>query len=107
MREPDVNPSQGFRPPEDQIRFDWPSEELYWRTNWQARPYASADLGFEFYGPAYRYGAESATRYRGRDFTDIESDLRSGWDRYEHRGKATWENIKEAVRDGWNRITNR
>jgi hypothetical protein len=107
MNERDVNPSQGFRPPDDQLKFDWPAEEKYWRTSWQSRPYASVDRGFEFYGPAYRYGAESATRFRGRQFGDVESDLRAGWDRYENRGKATWENIKDAVRDGWNRITNR
>jgi hypothetical protein len=32
--------------------------------------------------------------------------LRSGWDRYEYRGTArtTWEQIKDAVRDGWDHI---
>ena len=35
-----------------------------------------------------------------------EPDLRAGWDRYEHRGEASsmWEDIKEAVRDAWDRV---
>jgi hypothetical protein len=67
----------------------------------------SADRGYEYYQPGYRYGVESATRYRGRNWNDIEGDLRSGWDRFEHRGQSTWENMKDAVRDAWNRVTGR
>ena len=86
---------------------DWTNEDQYWRSNWNSRPYVSADRGYDFYRPGYQYGYESATRYRGRDWNDVESDLRSGWDRYEHRGQGTWENIKDAVRDAWNRVTHR
>jgi hypothetical protein len=107
MSERDVNPGQGFKATDRQLGEDWRSEETYWRDNWQSRPYASADRGFEFYSPGYRYGYESAARNRGRPYSEVESDLRTGWDRYENRGKATWENIKDAVRDGWNRVTNR
>lgn len=86
---------------------DWATEETWWRENYSSRPYASADRGFDFYRPAYRYGYESANRYQGRGFDDIEPELRKGWDRYEHRGenKSTWEDIKDAVRDGWDRLT--
>ena len=101
----DVNPSEGVRPTDEQLRGDWSTEETYWRSNWQSRPYTSADLGFEYYRPAYRFGYESGRRYRGRRWEDIENDLRSGWDRYEYRSKSAWESVKEAVRDGWNRVT--
>ena len=84
---------------------DWLSEEQYWRTNWNDRPYVTADRGFDYYKPGYQYGYESANRYRGRDWNDVESDLRSGWDRYEHKGQGTWEHMKDAVRDAWNRVT--
>ena len=86
---------------------DWVTEERYWRENWTSRPYAQADRGFEYYSPGYRYGFESANRHRGRNWNEVESDLRSGWDRYEGRGQSTWENVKDAVRDAWNRMTNR
>src|SRR5688500_1154971 len=75
---------------------DWGTEELYWRDNWSTRPYASADRSFEYYRPAYQYGVESATRYRGREWNDVENDLRSGWDRFEGRSQNTWEDGKDA-----------
>ena len=84
---------------------DWSGEESYWRSNFSSRPYARADRGFDYYSPAYRYGYESANQYRGRQWNDVETDLRSGWDRYEHRGQSTWENVKDAVKDAWHRVT--
>ncbi len=85
----------------------WNTEERYWRDNFTSRPYARADRGFDYYRPAYRYGFESANRYPGKQWNDVESDLRSGWDRYEQRGESTWENIKDAVRDAWDRVARR
>ena len=84
---------------------DWASEDNYWRSNFASRPYAKADRGYEDYQPGYRYGFESANRFRGRQFNEVESDLRSGWERFEHRGQSTWENVKDAVRDAWDRVT--
>jgi hypothetical protein len=86
---------------------DWTTEEKYWRDNFPSRPYARGDRSFDYYRPGYRYGFESAQRFRGKAWTDVESDLRGGWDRYEHRGQSTWENVKDAVRDAWNRVTGR
>jgi hypothetical protein len=100
----DMNPTQGFGATTDQLT--WDSEATFWRDSWRARPYVQADRGFDYYQPGYRYGFESATKYRGREWNDVESDLRTGWDKYEHRGQSTWEHVKEAVRDAWNRVTN-
>jgi hypothetical protein len=84
---------------------DWASEENYWRTAYSSRPYAQSDRSFEHYRGGYRYGTEAANRYRGRAWNDVESDLRSGWDKYEHRGQSKWEDIKDSVRDAWDRVT--
>jgi hypothetical protein len=100
----DVNPTQGFGATKDQL--SWNNEETYWRDNWRARPYAQADRGFDYYSPGYRYGFESASKHRGRQWNDVEPELRSGWDKYEHRGQSTWDHMKDAVRDAWNRVTN-
>ncbi|HEY9229985.1 MAG TPA: hypothetical protein VIP11_25260 [Gemmatimonadaceae bacterium] len=86
---------------------DWNIEETYWRDNWQTRPYATADRGFDFYRPAYRYGFESAQRNRGREFDDVAQDLEIGWETYEYRNQSKWAHVKEAVRDGWNRLRHR
>jgi hypothetical protein len=86
---------------------DWNTEEKYWRDNFASRPYARPDRGFDYYRPGFRYGFESAQRFRGKQWNEVEPDLRSGWDRYEHRAQSTWENVKDAVRDAWNRVTGR
>lgn len=86
---------------------DWSTEEKWWRDNFSSRPYVRADRGFDYYRPGYRYGFEAANRFRGKQWNDVEADLRSGWDRYEQRGQSTWENVKDAVRDAWNRVLGR
>ena len=101
----DVNPTQGFGATDFQRK--WEPEKSYWRDNWATRPYVSGDRGFDYYRPGYRYGFEAADRYRGRQWDEIEGDLRTTWDSYEHRGESTWEHIKDAVRDGWHRATHR
>jgi hypothetical protein len=42
-----------------------------------------------------------------REWNDVENDLRTGWNTYEHRGSSTWEQVKDAVRDAWDRVTGR
>jgi hypothetical protein len=82
----------------------WNEEDTYWRTNYRGRPYAS-DREYDYYQPGYRYGYEAASRYEGRDWAEIENDLSRDWDAYEYRGTSTWEQIKDAVRDAWERVT--
>jgi hypothetical protein len=85
---------------------NWDAEDAYWKTNYRNRPYASLESReYDFYRPGYRYGVEAANRYQGRQWNEVESDLRRDWDRYEHRGESTWEHMKDAVRDAWDRVT--
>jgi uncharacterized protein (TIGR02271 family) len=50
--------------------------------------------------PNYRRGYEAAhdDRYRGRNFEDIEPDLRRS-----HSGGESWEHLREEIREGFNR----
>ena len=43
----------------------------------------------------------------GRTWSDVESDLQTGWEKYEYRpqGGSTWEKVKDAVSDAWHRVT--
>jgi hypothetical protein len=86
--------------------LDWTAEDEYWRSNYRHRPYADQSHSYDYWQPAYRYGYDSARRYQNRKWEDVESDLRGGWDRYEHRGSSmsTWEQVKNAVRDAWDRM---
>lgn len=86
---------------------DWNTDDAFWQSNYSSRAYATADRPYEYYQPAYRYGHEAATTSTGREWNDVEGDLRGGWDRYEHRdasNKSTWEEIKDATKDAWDRV---
>ncbi|MGH7507669.1 MAG: hypothetical protein ACRELX_18600 [Longimicrobiales bacterium] len=84
---------------------NWKKEETWWRENFHQRPYVSSDRGFDFYGPGYRYGYESATKLVGREWDEVEPELRRNWERWEHRGESGWEEIKDSVKDAWHRAT--
>jgi len=85
----------------------WNDDDSYWQTNYRTRPYASGSTEYERFRPGYRYGYESANRYTGRKWNDVEPELSKGWNSYEHRGTSTWEQVKDAVRDAWDRVTGR
>jgi hypothetical protein len=82
----------------------WETEDNYWFENFSSRPYALGPDFYERFRPAYRYGFESAQHHVGRRWEDAEQDLREGWARYPHRGPSTWDEIKDAVRDAWDRV---
>jgi hypothetical protein len=95
-------------PAEDSTwKASWETEENYWTENFTSRPYALGPDYFDRFRPAYRYGFESAQHHMGRSWEDAEPDLQRGWDSYKHRGEgqSTWDEIKDAVRDAWERIT--
>ena len=69
---------------------------------YQARGYT-----YEQYEPAYRFGSTWASdpRYRDREWTTIEADARRDW---ETRGRGSkWEEAKEAIRYGWDKVRGR
>jgi phage tail tape-measure protein len=79
-------------------------EDTYWRENYRTRPYAKADMGYETYQPAYRYGWESRSQYAGKSYDEVETDLERGWDNAKGTSKMAWGEAKEAVRDAWHRV---
>ena len=85
--------------------FNWEDEDTYWRENYRDRPYASSGRGYDFFQPGYRFGSEAGYRHGDRPWDDVESDLAGRWNSYEYRGTSTWEQVKDAVRDAWDRVT--
>ena len=75
-----------------------------WRNHFRQH-YEGQDLDYDYFAPAYRYGAEMGRndRYRGRQYDDIESDLRRDYET-RYPGSA-WDRIKDAVRHGWEKVT--
>ena len=62
---------------------------------------------YETYAPAYEYGTRMASDagYRGRSWEEAESTLRSDYERTYPNSK--WEQIKDSVRYGWEKIAGR
>jgi hypothetical protein len=90
------------------MAFDntWDQEDAWWRENYGGRPYATG-RSYEEFRPAYRYGYESGRHHMGRSWSEVESDLRTGWDKFEGRSQteSTWDKVKDAVQDAWHRVT--
>jgi uncharacterized protein (TIGR02271 family) len=74
------------------------------RRDWETR-YAGAGEPYETYEPAYDYGYRSANeaRWRGRRWSDVESELRTDWER--RNPNSAWERFKDSVRYGWEKVT--
>lgn len=74
-----------------------------YRAHWTSN-FASSGMDYEDYLPAYQYGSSIAgsRRYQGRDWNDIESDVRANWE--SRNPDSAWEKFKAAVRHGWERM---
>jgi len=80
------------------------AEDAYWRDNYSKRPYASGS-DYEEYGPAYGYGVDAYTRYPGRTFDEVESELGRDWTSKRARSRLEWDSAKHAARDAWQRLS--
>jgi len=65
--------------------------------------YKNRGYTYDRYEPAYRYGYTLASdkRYTGKDWSAIETDVRSDW---EKNNKGAWDEFKDAIRYGWDRV---
>jgi hypothetical protein len=65
--------------------------------------YGNRGYTYDRYEPAYRYGYTLASdrRYAGKDWSAIEADARSDW---EKTNKGAWEDFKDSIRYAWDRV---
>jgi uncharacterized protein (TIGR02271 family) len=77
------------------------------RSHFKSRYGSTRSARYETYAPAYQYGYRMASddRYRGRKWDDVESTLRSDYER--SNPNSAWEQVKDAVRHGWDKVTGR
>jgi uncharacterized protein (TIGR02271 family) len=67
--------------------------------------YAGSGGSYEDYAPAYTYGYQAANdpRFQGRNWDEVESDLRTGYgNQYPN---STWDKVKDSIRYGWDKVT--
>ncbi|HZN64239.1 MAG TPA: YsnF/AvaK domain-containing protein [Tepidisphaeraceae bacterium] len=81
------------------------AEDAYWRENYKTRPYVQKGASYDTYAPAYRYGVESSQKFKGRQFDEVEVDLRKNWETTHGRSGMAWDSAKDAVRDAWTRVS--
>jgi hypothetical protein len=88
-------------------RGGWDDFSPRLRERWQTR-YGTGGGRWEEYEPRYRYGYEMSndSRFRDRNFDDVESDLRLGYGEWGQRSGHTfkdtdWDNDREYIRDAW------
>ncbi|MBL8212592.1 MAG: hypothetical protein JNK87_17895 [Bryobacterales bacterium] len=75
-----------------------------YRNHWE-KNYGSRYGDYSTYEPAYRWGSSSAqnSTYRDRSWEDIEDTMRTDYLR--NNPNSTWDNVKGAVRYGWEKAT--
>lgn len=88
------------------MRADPAVEDAYWRDNYLSRPYVSQGASYDDYSPAYRYGADSYTKYPDRSFDDVEPELSRDWGTARGKSSLEWQHAKHASRDAWDRVSN-
>ncbi|QKV53650.1 hypothetical protein [Comamonas antarctica] len=82
------------------------AEDTYWRDNYSTRPYASG-ASYDEYGPAYRYGVDSYSKYQGRSFDDVDTELSRDWGSTRGTSTLDWDRARPAARDAWQRLSDR
>jgi uncharacterized protein (TIGR02271 family) len=81
------------------------NDDSYYRNHYQSN-FASSGGAYDDYAPAYTYGSQMRGQYAGRQWDDVESNLRTDWEsRNTGSGAGAWEKMKAAVRHGWDRMT--
>jgi len=85
----------------------WDDVSTGFRQRWQSR-YGTSGGRWEDYEPGYRYGYEMASdpRYQGREWANVESDLRRDWgtwgQRYGYRyTDSDWDRYRDEVHEAW------
>lgn len=84
--------------------IDPTTEDAYWRSNHQTRPYYKSGEQYDHYRPAYQYGWESRAKHGNKKFDEVEPELERGWNKAKSASNLTWANAKHATRDAWDRV---
>ena len=80
------------------------AEEAFWKTAYVEEPYYVEGKAYEYYAPAYRIGWEGRARFPGRQFDEVEAELRKDYDRFISEGAPDWETGRQAALSAWKRV---
>ena len=85
------------------MRADYDEYDPLFRTHYQTT-YGTTGRAYEDFRPAYFYGSDLAgnPQYRNMNWEQVEMDARRSWER---DNDTLWDDIRDAVREGWMRVT--
>jgi phage tail tape-measure protein len=76
----------------------------HFKSAYRDTAYYSSGRDWNDYEPAYKYGYDTYSQYRGQRFDDVERDLERNWENAKSGSRLAWSEAKGAVRDGWHHI---
>jgi uncharacterized protein YcfJ len=79
-------------------------EEQYWRENHASQEWASGS-SYDQYAPAYRTGYEGVTKYAGKRYEEIETDLALDYQKHDPNTALPWDRARPAVKAAWQRVS--
>lgn len=84
----------------------WSEYQADCRRDYETK-YSQSGAQWNTMEPAYQYGHRMAAdpRYRGRSWSEVESDMRASYVR--DHPNSNWESVKDAIRYGWERVSGR
>lgn len=85
-------------------QLDAANEELYWREHFASEPYYDPSFAFEDYLPAWRVGWEGRGRHPGRQFDDVEQDLKAEFHWNRGPSRLLWDQARDAARAAFDRL---
>ena len=85
-------------------KIDPTAEDGYWKKNYATQTYAEKNVAYDAYQPAYRTGYEGFSRYPGKRYEDVETDLQRDYEKSKGKSSLTWDKAKYATRDAWHRV---
>jgi len=83
--------------------IDPTTEDNWLREYFGSESGKAAGATHDTYRPAYRYGMQAAGAHTGKRFEDVETDLRSGWEKSGGQAGMTWDQARGAARHAFDR----
>ena len=76
----------------------------HFQKEYKTAPYYISGSEWRDYEPAYKYGYDNYSQYRGRPFEEVEHELQRNCDSARRQSRLAWNDAGGAVRDGWDYI---
>ena len=89
----------------EEKKVDLEAEERYWREHHGGQPHATEGTSFEHFAPAYRVGAQAATKYPGKQFDEIEDDIALDYEKHQVGEALPWDHVRGASKAAWAKVT--